>query len=64
MVIQDKKKKTSTVPIEKPVNTKTSTVQINNNGYIGKKKKNNIVQINNNGYIGKKKKKKNQYCTD
>jgi hypothetical protein len=39
MVIYDKKKITSTVATEKPVNTKTNTVQINNNGYIGKQKK-------------------------
>ena len=38
MAIYDKKKITSTVPTEKPVNTKTSTVQINNNSYIEKKK--------------------------
>ena len=53
-MIKKKKKKTSTVSTERPVNTKTSTVQINNNGYIGKKKKKkNSVQIEN---LGKKKK--------
>ena len=49
MVIYDKKKITSTVPTEKPVNTKTSTVQINNNSYIEKK---NTIHIEN---LGKKK---------
>ena len=42
MVIQEKKKKKkkpSIVQIEKPVNTKISTIQINNNGYIGRKEK-------------------------
>ncbi len=42
MVIQEKKI-ISTIQTEKPINIKTNTVQINNNGYIGgkKKKKNN-----------------------
>ena len=71
MVIQEKK--ISTVQTEKPINTKINTVQINNNGYIGKKKiistiqtekpiniKTITVQINNNGYIGGKKKRKKE----
>jgi hypothetical protein len=62
MIIWDKKI-TNTVPTEKLVNTKTNTVQTNNNGYIEKKKKKKkkkkteTVQIENLG-------KENQYCTN
>ena len=42
-MIKKKKEKNSTVATEKPINTKTNTVQINNNGYIEKKKKTSTV---------------------